>query len=134
MSEKSCNPPCIAVDLDGVLFEDGAWPVVGNIDYPMVEAVLRVKRRGWAVIFNTCRTGDALNTALLLLYLRAGLKPDYVNENHPDRCDYYGGDCRKISADLYLEDKAVGYTRDRALEALRALPDVRESENVEAAQ
>ena len=36
-----------------------------------------------------------------------GLEFDAANENLPDLIEQYGGDCRKISADEYWDDKAV---------------------------
>ena len=31
---------------------------------------------------------------------------DYINENVPERIQRYGLDCRKIGADIYLDDRA----------------------------
>ena len=36
-----------------------------------------------------------------------GLYFDAVNANLPERIAYFGGDCRKISADEYWDDRAV---------------------------
>ena len=36
-----------------------------------------------------------------------GLVFDYVNENIPSRTKRFGNDCRKIGADIYLDDKAM---------------------------
>lgn len=36
-----------------------------------------------------------------------GLIFDAVNENLSERVEKYGNDCRKISADIYIDDKAV---------------------------
>ena len=36
-----------------------------------------------------------------------GITFDYINENAPERVGTYGGDSRKISADVYIDDKAA---------------------------
>ena len=36
-----------------------------------------------------------------------GLKFDAVNENLPEMIEWHGNDCRKIFADVYIDDKAV---------------------------
>ena len=32
---------------------------------------------------------------------------DYINENAPHRIAEWGNDCRKVGADLYIDDKAL---------------------------
>ena len=36
-----------------------------------------------------------------------GLEFDAVNENLPEINELFGGDCRKIYADVYLDDKSA---------------------------
>lgn len=36
-----------------------------------------------------------------------GLEFDFVNENAAHRLAMYGNDCRKIGADIYLDDRAM---------------------------
>ena len=36
-----------------------------------------------------------------------GIKYHYFNENFPHLIDRYGGDTRKISADIYIDDKCL---------------------------
>ena len=31
---------------------------------------------------------------------------DAVNENLPERIEFFGGDCRKVGADVYIDDRA----------------------------
>ena len=36
-----------------------------------------------------------------------GLEFDAVNENLPETVEWYGTDCRKVFADVYIDGKAV---------------------------
>jgi len=103
-------PFTIAVDADGVLWED-AYPGMGLIRPKTIEALIYAQAEGAVLILNTCRTGDLLAAALESAET-AWLEFDYANANDPRRIEAFGGDCRKISADLYVEDKGVGWPGD----------------------
>ena len=45
-----------------------------------------------------------------------GLKFDRVNENLPERIRAFKGDCRKISADVYIDDRAVKFKFGKKLD------------------
>ena len=95
----------IAVDFDGCLCTN-VWPEIGE---PNTKLIYRLKFRrahGDKLILWTCREGALLDVALE--WCRAhGLEFDAANENLPEMVERYGGDCRKISADEYWDDKAV---------------------------
>lgn len=110
---------CIAVDFDGVICES-AWPEIGAVKPRIVRALLDAQRAGIDLILYTCRTGRALDDAVEICDLLK-LQFEAVNENLPWRIASYGGDCRKISADLYLDDRAAGYSDDAAILAIEAL-------------
>lgn len=95
----------IAVDFDGCLCQD-RWPDIGEPNWPAIAALLELQKRGVALILNTCREGELLEKAVLWCEYR-GLSFDSVNENLPERIEAYGGDCRKISANEYWDDRAV---------------------------
>jgi len=120
------NQNVIAVDLDGVLWEN-VWPNIGMIDWCLFNTLLETQSKGYRLIANTCRTGDKLKEAIDQCLIR-GLRFDAVNENLPERIEEFGGDCRKISADYYIDDKSVGYNRDRVIEWLNGLPDLRKEQ------
>lgn len=83
-------------------------------DYPELgderpEARLYINKlvdEGHGVIINTCREGLALADAIKWLHLH-GVKYHYINCNFPYLIHEYGADCRKISADMYIDDKGV---------------------------
>ena len=89
----------IAVDFDGCLASAGTWPEVGEPN----EAL---RKRGDKVILWTCRADEALQKAVEFCKVH-GLEFDAVNDNLEELKQLYGNNSRKISADLYIDDKAL---------------------------
>lgn len=98
-------PPAIAVDFDGTLCAN-RWPEIGSPCHDVIDELKGLRCDGWRVILWTCRTGELLDKAVMWCADK-GLYFDAVNENLPERIAYFGGDCRKISADEYWDDRAV---------------------------
>lgn len=100
----------IAVDFDGTLCEN-AHPNIGEL-LPMHKTIheyIRMKHKNGAlIILWTCRCGKELEAAISFCK-KYNIPIDYVNENDPERVKKYGYDSRKISADLYIDDKAFGW-------------------------
>lgn len=97
----------IAVDFDGTIVHD-CWPDVGRFRFLAPWVLKWLKRRGHVLVLNTCRVGMPLQLAIMKLDDN-GIHFDRINENWPARIRQYGGDCRKIAADIYIDDKAIGY-------------------------
>jgi len=98
-------PPIIAVDFDGCLCTN-AWPEIGEPDLSTISVLKRRQRNGAKLILWTCRAGEALQNAIDWCRL-FGLNFDAVNENLPEVMEKFGGDCRKIFANEYWDDRAV---------------------------
>lgn len=97
----------IAVDFDGTICENGHWPEIGALIPGAANALRILHSRGHKIVINSCRCGAS--ERLMVLFLVANHIPfDAVNENLPERIAAFGGDCRKISADLYIDDKGLG--------------------------
>lgn len=94
----------VAVDFDGTLCKS-KYPECGEPILKNVQRVRELKRDGATIILWTCREGEALTKAVKWCE-EHNVPIDYVNENTPSRIARYGSDCRKISADLYIDDKA----------------------------
>ncbi len=95
----------IAVDFDGTL----AVTDYPKIIRPIKEVIhfCRVERAmGHTLILWTCRHGKELEEAVEWCK-EQGLTFDYINENPPERIAIYG-DCRKVYADVYLDDHNLG--------------------------
>lgn len=96
----------ISVDFDGTIVENGRWPEIGALIPGAANALHILHSRGHKIIINSCRCGAS--ERLMVLFLVANHIPfDAVNENLPERIAAFGGDCRKISADLYIDDKGL---------------------------
>lgn len=95
-----------AVDFDGTLCES-IHPGIGEPNIELINHLKKKKSKGKVkLILWTCRCGERLDEAIAWCR-RLGLEFDYVNENVPEMIKEYGNDCRKIFADVYIDDKAV---------------------------
>lgn len=94
----------IAVDFDNTLTAPSKYPITGALNYTLIEKLKQVQAAGHTVILWTCREGEDLAEAIALCAC-AGLSFDAVNENYPPNPHY--PNCRKIYADLYLDDRAI---------------------------
>lgn len=93
-----------AVDFDGTLCCN-AWPDIGEPNLELIEQLKLARQSGVAVILWTCREGESQARAVLWC-AGYGLFFDAVNRNVPERVASYGNDCRKVSADVYIDDRA----------------------------
>ncbi len=95
----------IAVDFDGVLTPNGHWPNTGEPNEKLINWLIMFREMGGKVILWTNRNGKALEAAVEFCRYN-GLEFDAINENLPEILEQFGEDSRKITADLYIDDKA----------------------------
>lgn len=95
----------IAVDFDKTISME-TWPEVGKPNNKVIEWIKKQKLNGSRIILHTCRTGNELKLAENFCK-EQGIEFDAINANLPDMIEAYGDDPRKISADIYLDDKAL---------------------------
>lgn len=102
-----CNsrPRIIAIDFDGTLCEN-KYPDIGAPIPTVIEFVKRQKAVGNIIILWTCRAGRQLADAVTWCK-NQGLIFDYINENVKENVAMYGGDTRKVFADVYIDDKTL---------------------------
>lgn len=92
-----------AVDLDGCILELDEYPRFGSPVPYVKDALTLAKEMGYYIIINTCREGENLRPALeCLMYHKIPF--DSVNQNYPPWIDRWG-ECRKISATRYFDDR-----------------------------
>lgn len=94
----------IAVDFDGTLVTD-EYPKIGSPNIKLINKLRRLSKNNTLILW-TCRTGDKLKEAVEFCLL-CDLQFHYINENSKEILEKYGNiDSRKITADIYLDDKA----------------------------
>ena len=95
----------IAVDFDGTLCFS-RWPGLGEANLPLIEKLQKHKNDGDKLILWTCRQDKELDDAVQWCE-EYGLSFDAVNDNLQEIKDLFGNNSRKITADLYIDDKGV---------------------------
>ena len=93
----------IAVDFDGTLCEN-AWPNIGAPKEAVIDYIIHQKQTGAEIILWTNRRNERLDESVAWCK-EHGIEFDAVNENLPRIIKAFGGDCRKVYADEYLDDK-----------------------------
>lgn len=104
----------IAVDFDGTLCEN-KWPKIGEPNTELIRQLAEEQEAGTAVILFTCRSGKMLDEAVNWSR-EQGLRFDRVNDNMPERIRAYKGNTRKISADVYIDDRNAAFSFGKRLE------------------
>ena len=95
----------IAVDFDGTLCKN-QWPGIGAPNRKLINYLIDEKEtRGSKLILWTCRTGALLDEAVEWCR-QQGLEFDVVNDNLSDRIEIFGDNCRKIFANVYIDDRS----------------------------
>ena len=95
----------IAVDFDGTLCAN-EWPAIGAPRTAVLAYLAARRAAGDKLILWTNRRGERLSEAVQWCEGQ-GITFDAVNENLPEIVENFGGDCRKVYADQYIDDKAV---------------------------
>lgn len=94
-----------AVDFDGTLCFS-QWPGLGEPNLPLIEKLIKWRSTGNKLILWTCRVGQQLAEAVEFCR-QFGIEFDAVNDNLPELIRYYGNNTRKISCDIYIDDRLV---------------------------
>lgn len=94
----------IAVDFDGTLCYS-SWPHLGEPNQKLIDFLKAWKHSGNKLILWTCREGDNLEQAVS--WCRSyGLEFDAINDNLPENIERFGNNSRKVSCDIYIDDKS----------------------------
>lgn len=99
-------PYIIAVDFDGTLVED-KFPYIGEVREEVWNKVRKVQEKGCKIILWTSRDHERLKEAVEFCTKR-GLHFDAINENIDECKVLFDNDARKVYANEYWDDKAVG--------------------------
>lgn len=94
----------IAVDFDGILCH-GNWPDIGEPNIRLINKLLKLQRKGYKIILWICREGEPLHQAIECCK-EFNLLFDAINDNLPEIKELYGNNSRKISCDIYINDRS----------------------------
>jgi len=93
----------IAIDFDGTIVEDN-YPMIGCLIPDSVDVINELYEAGNIIIIWTCREGNDKMKAEKFLFDN-GIMYHYINENVPGQSIKYKNDCRKIGANVFIDDK-----------------------------
>ena len=99
-------PYIIAVDFDGTLVED-KFPEIGKVKSNVWGEVIKAQENGAKIILWTSRDNERLKAAVEFCTER-GLHFDAINDNLDECKILFDNDTRKVYANEYWDDKAVG--------------------------
>lgn len=95
----------ITVDFDDTIVYN-TFPQIGSM-LPFADEIINyLFDRGHTIIIDSCRTGDTERQMVGWLKYN-NIKYSWVNKNCPRRIKRYGGDTRKISCDISIDDKSL---------------------------
>jgi hypothetical protein len=95
----------IAIDFDGTI-ATLSFPEVGTLIKQADVIIRRLHAQGHKIVINTCRSGKY--EGLAQDFLDENMIPyDLINANLAELITQYKQDCRKISADIYIDDKCI---------------------------
>jgi hypothetical protein len=120
----------ISIDYDDtIVYQD--FPNSGKIKPNAKEVINRFYDEGHHILIWTCRANERLEIAKKYL-IECGIKFHLINENLPSNIEQYGGDTRKMSANIYIDDRQLGGIPDDWLEIERLLiKDIIKAEIIE---
>ena len=95
----------LAIDFNGTICEL-SFPEVGKMIPEADIYINRLYDEGHEIVINTCRSGIMEGLAETFMKEK-GIHYHYFNSNMPHLIEQYRQDCRKISADLYIDDKCL---------------------------
>ncbi len=98
-----------AIDFDGTIVEE-KFPAIGELNPEAADFIHHLQQNGDKWILFTLREEQYLEEALAFLHAN-GLHPDAVNDNLPETIQQWGNNPRKISADVYIDDRNLGGLR-----------------------
>lgn len=96
----------LAIDFDGTIATD-SFPEVGVLRKDADTIIRKLYSEGHDIIINTCRTGKYEGLAEYFLK-KNDIPYHFINSNLPRVVDFYKQDCRKISADFYIDNRNIG--------------------------
>jgi hypothetical protein len=95
----------LSIDFDGTICEQ-SFPEIGALKKDADVYMRKLQEEGHRIIINTCRSGKYEGMAQDFLD-QNNIPYRYINSNLPVLIAQYQQDCRKISADIYIDDRCL---------------------------
>ncbi len=95
----------LAIDFDDTICVSN-YPDCGRERDGASYYIRALRKDGFGIVINTCREGLPLANAIKWMHAHS-IDYHYINCNFPHLIEFYGADCRKISADVYIDDKSL---------------------------
>jgi hypothetical protein len=93
----------IAIDFDGTIVKGDNYPNIGELALNAKTVINKLFNEGHKILINSCRTGKY--EGMIEDFLKENdIHYHYINCNQPEDIYKYKQDCRKISADVYIDD------------------------------
>lgn len=100
------NSAILCIDFDGTIVAE-AYPHIGPLKPNAKQILQKLHEEGYYIIIWTCRS-DKLEQEARSFLLYNGIPFDRINQPHPECIKHYGNiDCRKIGADIYIDDRQL---------------------------
>lgn len=96
----------LAVDFDGTIAEL-AYPEIGELKPEADIYINKLYDEGHHIVIHTCRTGDHHENLVKEFMKTHNIKYHELNNNVPHLIELYKNDSRKVSADIYIDDKCL---------------------------
>lgn len=102
---KTKTPTILAIDFDDTIARTN-FPTILKARRGAKKYINKLYEEGYYIIIWTCRHGEHEKDAKKWLWLN---EIDYhrINQHHPALIEVFKNDTRKISADIYIDDKAL---------------------------
>ncbi len=102
----------LSIDFDETIVYCKGFPKIDRLRPGAKKYINKLYDQGHYIIINTCRTDNPVikcfheSEAIEFLKLN-GIKYHTINSNNPQVSAFFRTDSRKISADLYVDDKGL---------------------------
>ncbi|MDS7057083.1 hypothetical protein NXG04_07275 [Klebsiella pneumoniae] len=98
----------VAIDWDGTLVYDGAFPEEGFFKPHVVAVLKRIIAEGGDIVIWTCRNGQEQEEIITNKLVTEGITKFKINQPFDYFNNIYGEDkARKIFADVYIDDRSL---------------------------
>lgn len=104
------RPKIIAIDFDNTIVNVRKFPHIHSVRKGVKKYINKLYEQGYYIIIWTCRTDAGIcydNSDAVKFLNENGIKFHLINDNHYAIKNHFQNNSRKISADIYIDDKGL---------------------------